>query len=84
MLKKTSQFSQEEIIDTDYFIFCLEAVHDIETDELSRTQEKLEQLTMQYGIDSVYKTCDTIEGLESSLNALVLDNHNFKNYGINI
>ena len=37
---------------------------------------------MKYGITSIYKTCDTIEGLEDSLNALVLDDHNFKDYDI--
>ena len=81
MLQKRQQLPQE-FMDTDYFIYCLEAVNDVEDDEVTQTQEALEQLTMQYGITSVHNTCDTIEGLEESLNALVLDDHHFKNYEI--
>ncbi|WP_299241744.1 DUF6642 family protein [uncultured Aquimarina sp.] len=82
MLKKGEQLPQEQLIDADYFIYCLEAVDDIETNDITEAQKKLEQLTSQYGVASIYKTCDTIEGLEASLNALVLDDHNFKNYEI--
>ncbi|WP_299222567.1 DUF6642 family protein [uncultured Aquimarina sp.] len=82
MLEKRQQLPQEQFVDTDYFIYCLEAVHDIETDKITEAQKKLEKLTSQYGVASIYKTCDTIEGLEASLNALVLDDHNFKNYEI--
>ena len=82
MLEKRHQLPQEEYLDSDYFIYCLEAVHDIETDEITEAQKKLEQLTSQYGVTSIYKTCDTIEGLEASLNTLVLDDHNFKDYEI--
>ncbi|WP_298539998.1 DUF6642 family protein [uncultured Aquimarina sp.] len=82
MLKKREQLPQEQLIDADYFIYCLEAVDDIETNDITEAQKKLEQLTSQYGVASIYKTCDTIEGLEASLNALVLDDHNFKNYEI--
>jgi hypothetical protein len=42
----------------------------------------LEQLALEQGITSIYKTCDTIEGLEESLNALRYDDHNFKDYEI--
>lgn len=82
MLKKIQQLPQEQFIDSDYFIYCLEAVHNIETDEVTEAQKSLEQLTMQYGIASIYTTCDTIEGLEASLDALVSDDHNFKDYEI--
>ncbi len=82
MLKKTQQLPEEQFINTDYFIYCLEAVHDIETDKVTEAQKTLQQLTMQYGVASIYKTCDTIEGLEDCLNALVLDDHNFENYEI--
>jgi hypothetical protein len=82
LLEKRQQLPQEQFIDADYFIYCLEAVHDIETDKVTEAQENLEQLAMKYGIASIYKTCDTIEGLEASLNALVLDDHNFKDYEI--
>ncbi len=82
MLKKVEQFSQEKFIETDYFIYCLESVDDIETDIVTETQKKLEELTMEYGVASIYKTCDTIESLEANLNTLVLDDHNFKDYEI--
>ena len=82
MLAKRKQLPQKQFIDTANFIYCLEAVDDIETNTITEAQEQLEQLAMNYGIASIYKTCDTIEGLEDSLNALVLDDHNFKDYEI--
>ncbi len=82
MLQKRQQLPQKQFIDTDYFIYSLEAVDDIETENVTEVQKKLEQLTMQYGVASIYKTCDSIEGFEASLNTLVLDDHNFKNYEI--
>ena len=82
MLEKRPQVPQEQANDTECFIYCLEGVADIEIDEVTEAQENLEQLAMNYGIASIYKTCDTIEGLEDSLNALVLDDHNFKDYEI--
>ena len=81
MLEKR-QLPQEQSLNEDYFIYCLEAVHDIETDAVTEAQKSLEQLTMQYGVASIYKTCDTIEGLEDSLHALVLDDHNFIDYEV--
>ena len=82
MLERRHKFPQEQYIDTDYFIYCLEAVHDIEMEQVSEVQKKLEELTIQHGVASIYKTCDTIEGLEASLNELVLEDHNFKDYEI--
>lgn len=82
MLQKIPQVPQEQFTDADYFIYCLEAVANIETEKITEAQKNLEQLTMQYGIASIYKTCDTIEGLEDSLSALVSDDHNFKDYEI--
>jgi len=82
LLKKRQQLPQEQFIDADYFIYCLEAVHNIETDKVTEAQKNLEQLTMQYGISSIYKACDTIEGLEASLSALVSDDLYFKDYEI--
>jgi hypothetical protein len=82
LLKKRPQLPQEKNINAEYFIYCLEAVQDIETHKVTEVQKNLEQLTMQYGIASIHKTCDTIEGLEDSLNALVSDDHNFKDYEI--
>jgi hypothetical protein len=82
LLQKIPQVPQEQFTDADYFIYCLEAVANIETEKITEAQKNLEQLTMQYGIASIYKTCDTIEGLEDSLSALVSDDHNFKDYEI--
>ncbi|MES2577420.1 MULTISPECIES: DUF6642 family protein [unclassified Flavobacterium] len=69
-------------MDSDTFIFCLEAVPDIETDTVTEVVKNLEQLAFEQGITSIYKTCDTIEGLEESLNTLLYDDHNFTNYEI--
>lgn len=69
-------------MDYDKFIFCLEAVDDVEMDTVTEAVRNLEQLAVEQGIDSIYKTCDTIEGLEESLNTLLYDDHNFKNYEI--
>ena len=68
-------------MDYDKFIFCLEAVPDIEIETDTETFISLEKLAIQ-GIDSIYKTCDTIEGLDESLNILLYEDHNFKNYEI--
>ena len=69
-------------MDTDKFIFCLEGVADI--DEVSTTEvvKNLEEIALQQGITSIYKTCDTIEGLEESLSTLLYDDHDFKDYEI--
>ncbi|MDG1804897.1 DUF6642 family protein [Flavicella sp.] len=82
MLQKRQQFSEDPALDTDYFIYCLEAVEEIEAEELTETQKKMEQLAMDFGVASIYNTCDTIEGLEANLNTLVLEDHNFKDYEV--
>jgi hypothetical protein len=82
LLEKRQQLPQGHFSDADYFIYCLEAVSDIETVQVTEAHKNLEQLTLQYGIANIYKTCDTIEGLEDSLKALVSDDHNFKDYEI--
>ena len=69
-------------MDSDTFIFCLEAVPDAETVNTTEVVKNLEQLAFEQGITSIYKTCDTIEGLEESLNALLYEDHNFNNYEI--
>ncbi|MFV8343027.1 DUF6642 family protein [Flavobacterium sp. XS2P39] len=69
-------------MDSDKFIFCLEAVPDVETDTPTEVVKSLERLAFEQGITSIYKTCDTIEGLEESLNALLYEDHNFKDYEI--
>ena len=45
----------------------VEAVDDVEIEQVTEAQKKLEQLSMNYGVDSIYNTCDTIEGLEGDL-----------------
>lgn len=69
-------------MDSDTFIFCLEAVSDMETATTTEVVKNLEHLALKQGITSIYKTCDTIEGLEESLNALLYEDHNFKGYEI--
>ena len=66
----------------DKFIFCLEAVPDAENPTTTEAVKNLEQLALEQGITSIHKTCDTIEGLEESLNALRYEDHNFSNYEI--
>ncbi|TVZ51391.1 DUF6642 family protein [Dokdonia sp. Hel_I_53] len=82
MLEKRSLQQQEPLTEVDYFIYCLEGVADIETVTHTDTQQDLLQLADTYGVASIHKTCDTIEGLEDSLNALILDDHHFKDYEI--
>lgn len=69
-------------MDYNKFIFCLEAVPDIETSATTEVLKNLEHLAFDQGITSIYKTCDTIEGLDDSLNALLYEDHNFKGYEI--
>lgn len=69
-------------MDDDKFIFCLEGVDDVEFQHDTETVKTLEHMAFEQGIGSIYKTCDTIEGLEESLQALLYDDHNFKNYEI--
>ena len=69
-------------MDNDKFIFCLEAVDDVETNITTEVVKNLEELAFEQGITSIYKTCDTIEGLVESLNTLLHEDHNFKDYEI--
>ena len=69
-------------MDDNKFIFCLEAVPDVDDETTTETVKNLEGLAMELGIDSIYKTCDTIEGFEDSINALIYNDLNFKNYEI--
>ena len=64
------------------FVFCLEVVSDVEIIETTEIEKKLENLALNQAIPNIYKACDTIEGLEESLSALLYDDHNFKNYEI--
>jgi hypothetical protein len=68
--------------DQETFIFCLEGVPDIEIENLTEVIISLEQLALHYGLASIHKTCDTIEGFEESLNNLLYEDHDFKDYEI--
>lgn len=72
----------ELFMNEDSFIFCLEGVPDVDQAIITPTIKNLEQLAFEQGITSIYKSCDTIEGLEDSLSALLYDDHNFKAYKI--
>lgn len=69
-------------MEIEQFIFCLEAVTDVEVIETTDVEKHLVNAALNYGITNIYKTCDTIEGLEESLSTLLYDDHNFKNYEI--
>ena len=69
-------------MENDQFIFCLEAVPDVENFKITEVEKYLVNAALNNGISNIYKTCDTIEGLEDSLNTLLYDDHNFKNYEI--
>jgi hypothetical protein len=68
-------------MNSEKFIFCLEAVSDSQFPENTPTIDGLEQLALQ-GIDSIYNYCDSIEELEERLGALVYDDKHFKEYEI--
>lgn len=68
--------------ETDTFIFCLEGVPDTDDANASEVLQILEDIALHQNIASIYKACDTIEGLEDSLNNLLYDDHNFKDYEI--
>lgn len=63
-------------------LFCLETVADIELNDESKIFPFLEQLVLNHSIVNVYKACDSIEGFEDSLNALLYEDRNFKNYDL--
>ena len=73
---------QHSITDIENFIYCLEVVPDAETTENTEVVRILENIALKQNITSIYKTCDTIEGLEESLNSLLYDDHNFDDYEI--
>lgn len=69
-------------MENDTFIFCLEAVADIEEVTATEVAQHLEKLAFDKGISSIHTTCDSIEGLEERLHSLLYDDHNFTNYEI--
>ncbi|MFO7744806.1 MAG: DUF6642 family protein [Psychroflexus sp.] len=64
------------------FIYCLEAVPDVDRVETTEVVKILENMALTQEISSIYKACDTIEGLEQSLNFLLYDDHHFQDYEI--
>ena len=64
------------------FIFCLEGVPDAAIEQQTAVIKNLEKMAFQQGLTSIYKTCDTIEGLEESLSTLLYDDNNFQAYEI--
>lgn len=82
MLEKRTQAPQNYELDPNKFIYCLEGVENVVVDARTEVQKSLEELALQFGVASIYQTCDTIEGLEASLNTLIMDDHYFKEYEI--
>lgn len=74
--------NKHNIEDNQQFIYCLEGVPDVEDLTTTDVVISLEKLAVEHGIASIYKSCDTIEGLEESLSNLLYDDHNFKDYVI--
>jgi hypothetical protein len=70
------------ITDIENFIYCLEVVPDADTEETTEVVKILEDMALNQNISSIYKACDTIEGLEESLSYLLYDDHHFKDYEI--
>ncbi|MEN8815285.1 MAG: DUF6642 family protein [Nonlabens sp.] len=70
------------ITDAENFIYCLEVVPDAQQEKSTAVIKILEDIALNQNIASIYKACDTIEGLEESIGYLVNDDHNFKDYEI--
>lgn len=69
-------------MDNEKFIFCLEVIPDVDITDTTEVVKILEDIALQQDITSIYKACDTIEGLEDSLSILLYEDHNFKDYEI--
>ncbi|BAO54093.1 DUF6642 family protein [Nonlabens marinus] len=70
------------ITDIENFIYCLEVVPDADHDETTEVLKILEDVAFNQNIASIYKACDTIEGLEQSIDNLLYNDHNFNDYEI--
>lgn len=64
------------------FIFCLEGVPDAVEEQQTQVLLQLEKMAFEQKLTSIYKACDSIEGLEESLTTLLYDDNNFKAYEI--
>ena len=63
-------------------LFCIEVIPDTEVVSESKIFPHLEQLTRNYGMVNVYKAVDSIESFEESLNVLLYEDRNFKDYDL--
>jgi len=61
-------------------LFCLERVHDENDVSESPFAPMLKQLVLKHGMVTVYKTFDSIEHFEESLNILLYEDNGFKDY----
>ena len=68
--------------DTDFKIYCLEAITNEQQKHISSILPSLEKLAFQYGITNIYQTCDSIESFESNINTLLYEDRNFHEYEI--
>ncbi len=69
-------------MDFENFIFCLEGVDNIQDTHETEAYKNLTALAEQQGISSIYKTCDSIEGMVESLEALLHTDAHFGTYEI--
>ena len=67
--------------DTNY-VFCLEALDNMNALHQSAVLTWLEQLAVQYNIANVYQSCEDIEDFESSLQILLREDKLFMEYTI--
>ncbi|RZJ69397.1 DUF6642 family protein [Flavobacterium sp.] len=68
--------------DDNFKLFCLEAVRDASADQVSKLFPMLDHLTLKHDITTVYQSCDSITGFEQSLNTLLYEDRDFKDYEI--
>ncbi|MBJ7883088.1 DUF6642 family protein [Gelidibacter salicanalis] len=69
-------------MENEKLIFCLEAIPDVDCTSPTEVVKILEDIALKQGVTSIYKACDSIEGLEESLGILLYEDHNFKDYEI--
>ena len=65
-----------------HYLYCLEGVTDVSAPNKSLILPSLVNLASHYGVTNVYKTCDSLEGLEESLSTLLYEDRHFKDYSI--
>src|SRR5690606_9624251 len=63
-------------------LFCLECVKTVDESVESKIFPLLEQLVKQHSMVNVYKAVDFIEEFENSLNTLLYEDRNFKDYDL--